>query len=1011
MRSIYSGQQRWLSRHLLRLPATFASALMVLAAGGFAAPACSQTNPPAAPTAPSSAQPKPQPETQALLNKGKQAGDTDDFDAALRHYTAALEKARALSDKAGEAEALRQAGNVFLRLGQPPKAAEFFEQALPLFRQAGDKAGEAKVLNSIGVFYNTTGQPQKALEFYQQALPLFRQVGNKVGEANALNNIGIFYKTTGQPQKALEFFQQALPLHRQAGDKEGEARDLGNIGVVYDLTGQPQKALEFHQQALLLYRQVGNKASEANALNNIGAVYYATGQPQKSLEFYQQALPLHRQVGDKARTLGNIGNVYSFTGQPQKALEFYQQALSLHRQAGDKAGEAIVLTNIGVVYNTTGQPQKALEFYQQALSLHRQVGDKAGEANALNNIGIFYKTTGQPQKALEFFQQALSLHRQMGNKAGEANALNNIASVQEQRGRLALAERHLKDATALLERVRDELGGLSESKVSFLTSKMGVYHRYIHLLLKRNKPADAFAVAQKTKARALLDLMASGRVDIGRQMTGTEKQREVELRGRAAQLNAQMVKEGVQNEVGAKKRFAALKVRLAQAESDLQTFTDTLYARHPDLARKRAAKTATLADAAKFLPKDTALLEYVVLNTGGGKNAIDRTVLFVVMNEAGKATVRTYYLPVTREALAKKTDALRLACADPRKPYQSAAREMYRLLLPAAAAKQLTGKKRLVICPDGPLWDVPFAALHDGKRFLLQRQEIAYAYSATGAQAALVAKAASARRTRPTGTLLALANPLFDEGKRFGDSGGVPGERPITTPDRPLTTPDRPLPTPERPLTTPDRPFPAPDRDVLLPRAGRLVNLPGTQREADALKHDFPTAAVYTRQQAQETIVKQKAAGYRYLHLASHAFFNDAAPLLSSIVLANPPAGSTEDGFLTAREIFDLHLSADMVVLSACNTARGEKRSGEGIVGLTWALFVAGAPTQVLSQWAVNDASTATLMERFYAGVAKKAAKGASLRQAALALLADKKDRRHAHPYYWAPFILVGDWR
>jgi CHAT domain-containing protein len=189
------------------------------------------------------------------------------------------------------------------------------------------------------------------------------------------------------------------------------------------------------------------------------------------------------------------------------------------------------------------------------------------------------------------------------------------------------------------------------------------------------------------------------------------------------------------------------------------------------------------------------------------------------------------------------------------------------------------------------------------------------------------------------------------------------------------------------------------------------VDLPGTQREADALKHDFPTCRrLHARAGAGSH--RQAAGGHVPLrHLASHAFFNDAAPLLSSVVLANPPQGSTEDGFLTAREIFDLTLSADMVVLSACNTARGEKKSGEGIVGLTWALFVAGAPTQVLSQWAVNDASTATLMERFYAGVAKNAPKGASLRQAALALLADKKERRHAHPYYWAPFILVGDWR
>ena len=174
------------------------------------------------------------------------------------------------------------------------------------------------------------------------------------------------------------------------------------------------------------------------------------------------------------------------------------------------------------------------------------------------------------------------------------------------------------------------------------------------------------------------------------------------------------------------------------------------------------------------------------------------------------------------------------------------------------------------------------------------------------------------------------------------------------------------------------------------------------------MKRDFKDATVFTGRQAQETTAKKLAGQYRYLHFATHGFFNDASPLLSSIVLAQPEPGSHEDGFLTAREIFDLNLHCDMVVLSACNTARGETRTGDGLIGLTWALFVAGAPTQVVSQWSVDDASTATLMQSFYAGLTKKRmAKGQALRQAELALM---RDGKHRHPYYWAPFVLLGDW-
>ena len=159
---------------------------------------------------------------------------------------------------------------------------------------------------------------------------------------------------------------------------------------------------------------------------------------------------------------------------------------------------------------------------------------------------------------------------------------------------------------------------------------------------------------------------------------------------------------------------------------------------------------------------------------------------------------------------------------------------------------------------------------------------------------------------------------------------------------------------------------------------------------------------------AQETTAKQEAGKYRYLHFATHGLLNDAAPLWSSIALAQPPAGSAEDGFLYAQEIFDLDLTAEMVVLSACNTAGGEQRSGDGIIGLTWALFAAGSPTQIVSQWPVRDDATAELMRRFYDAIAAGKPKGAALREAALSL---RKQGNRAHPFFWAPFILVGSWQ
>ncbi len=927
---------------------------------------------------------------------------------ALRFYEQALPLNRQTGDKEGEAFTLTRIAAVYRSIGQMQQALRFYEQVLPLLRQVGDKEGEANTLTSIGAVYGGMGQLQQALRFHEQALPLRRQVGDKAGVAATLTNIGLVYRRIGQPQQALRFYEQALPLRRQGSDKFGEARTLDHIGTVYASTGQPQQALRFYEQALSLRRQVGDKAGEETTLNNIGLVYRDIGQPQQALRFYEQALPLRRQGGDKAggaNTLNNIGGVYLSMGQPQQALRFLEQVLPLRRQVGDKAGEANTLHNIGVVYLSIGQPQRALRFFEQALPLIRRVGGKVGEARTLDNIGEVYLSMGQPQQALRFFEQALPMLRAAGDKVGEARTLDNIAKVEEAQGRLTQADKHLRAALIIHEGMRESLSG-SHSKVSFLESKLYAYHRYINLLLKQKSPASAFEWTQKTKARALLDLMQSGRVDISKGASPGEQERERELKWQVGQANQKLIAEATRPKPD-KKQVAALKAQLAQAESALQSFTDSLYAKYPDLARKRAARTATLADVARFLPPDTALLEYVVLNTGD----LDKTVVFCVTAQNGKATVAAYPITVTRQQLAKLAEEFRAACADPKKDYRGQARRLYNLLV-APGARHLAGKKRLIVCPDGPLWGLPFQALltpssktSGGKNgdapFLIQQYEINYAYSATGAQAALLAGRnlnTKPKQGQPAGTLLAMANPNFGGAGRFDSTAASPTASSGGTQDK-------------RPLTINLRPLILNLRSAgngVVRNDGSIAPLPGTQWEASAIRADFPSALIHTGMQAQEATAKRQAGQFRYLHFATHSVFNDAAPMMSSIVLADPGAASPEDGLLTAREIFDLNWPAELVVLSACNTARGEQRSGEGIVGLTWALFVAGAPTQVLSQWAVADASTAQLMKSFYANLKTGRAKGEALRGASLSLM---KDGKHAHPFYWAPFVLIGDWR
>jgi CHAT domain-containing protein/tetratricopeptide (TPR) repeat protein len=890
--------------------------------------------------------------------------------------------------------------------GNVEEGLRLYNEALLKARALNDQAGEARTLRLLGIVYQSTGQTEQAIQAYKQARVFFNGVADKPYEALTLANVGVLYRDIGQFQQALQHFHQALSLQQEAKDTWGQVPTLVNIGIVYESLGQPQQALPFYEQALPLSREAGNKGGEALALNHIGGIYHhATRQPERALRFFEEARSLYKVIGDargEADTLNNIGWAYNSLDQTQKALQSYEQTLPLLEKIGDRRGKAITLNNIASIHRDMERYSSALPFYEQALSLQMETGDKLGAATTLDNVGAIQQDTGQPIRALEFFGRSLRLREEAGDKAAQATTLGRIAAVEESQGQLNDASRHLLAALTILENMRESLGGMSELKASFLELKLPIYHAYINLLLKQENLVSAFTWTQKVKARSLLDLMAAGRVDISQGASQVEQQRERDLKLRVGQLNQQLIAAAIQTNPD-KTQIASLKEQLAQAGDELQHFTDSLYAKYPELARKRIAQTVSLEDVTKLLPPDTALLEYVVLTARG----VDKTVLFCVTVQDGKASVAVYPIALTRQQLSTRVADFQAACSKPQSDYAEKARALYDVLI-APAAKQLRGKKRLVICPDGPLWGLPFQALMTrdegalAMQFLLERQEVSYAYSATAMQAALLAGASLSANTKlgqPSGTLLAMANPNFGGAGRFdsaaaasptASSGGTQDKRPLIIKLRPLILNLRGA------------------GSGIVRDNGLITSLPGTQLEADAIKAHFPSALIRTGDKAQESTAKAETPHHRYLHFATHGLFNDDSPLESGIVLAQPAANSADDGFLTAREIFDMNMNAELVVLSACNTARGEQRSGEGVVGLTWALFVAGAPTQVLSQWAVADQSTAQLMKSFYTNLKTGKAKGAALRGASLALM---KDGKHAHPFYWAPFVLVGDWR
>ncbi len=509
--------------------------------------------------------------------------------------------------------------------------------------------------------------------------------------------------------------------------------------------------------------------------------------------------------------------------------------------------------------------------------------------------------------------------------------------------------------------MRAHVAGAEQDSQRFFENKLSPYLAMTELLVQQHNTGAALIYAERAKARVLLDVLRGGRVNITKAMTTQEQEQERQLTGNLVALNSLLRRESLRAQPD-QSRLGDLKARLYTARLDYEAFQTRLYAAHPELKVKRGdAPPLKLAEATSLLPDTrSALLEYVVTE--------EQTYLFVLTRSGAgpqaQPVVQVYPLHIKAQELGARAAHFRRQLAGHDLLYRQTAVELYELLL-GPARSLLKGKQSLTIVPDGMLWELPFQALQPTPgRHLIEDCAIAYAPSLT------VLREMNKARGRPFGgatgplALLAVGNPLLEKQ------------------------------TVER----------------LKARLmdGELLPLPAAEAQVKELQRLYGAdhSTIYIGADAREERVKADAGKYRILHLATHGVFDDASPMYSQVLLSKEEGNAREDGFLEAWEIMNLDLKAELVVLSACETARGRVGAGEGMIGLSWALFVAGSPSTVVSQWKVDAASTTTLMLEFHRSLRARNSKARALQQATLKIL---QDRRYRHPFYWAAFVLIGD--
>ncbi|MEA5504699.1 CHAT domain-containing tetratricopeptide repeat protein [Halotia wernerae UHCC 0503] len=375
---------------------------------------------------------------------------------------------------------------------------------------ASRRKNEVLRLNQLGIQQLSQAQFQAALKSFEKALAIAKKIGYTTGKSITLNNLGLVYIRLGQYDKALELLQQALAIRQQIDDKTGIGKTLKNVALAHYNMGRYGKALELLQQSLAIKKQIDDKEGQGNTLNSIGLVYRALGQYNKALQFHQQALAIAKKINDtdgKGAALHNIGLIAETVGEYSKALEFYQQALAITIQTRDKHSEGTALNRIGIVYAKLKDYAKALDFAKQALAIRQQIDDKRGQGTTLDFIGLVYNDLGQHNKALEFQQQALVFVREIDDKAGEAVTLNNIAGAYTNLGKYADAEKTLFAAIKVIESLRPGL--TDEQKVSFFETQTSTYFFLQQVLIAQNKTNTALEIAERSRARAFVDLLAS----------------------------------------------------------------------------------------------------------------------------------------------------------------------------------------------------------------------------------------------------------------------------------------------------------------------------------------------------------------------------------------------------------------------------------------------------------------------------------------------------------------------
>ncbi|MBS9396133.1 MAG: tetratricopeptide repeat protein [Dolichospermum sp. OL03] len=825
-----------------------------------------------------------------------------------------------------------------------------FQVSQVLAQTPATRKAEADRLFQQGIEQFQTSQFTAALQSWQQALIIYREIKDRRGEGNALGNLGIAYDARGNYIKAIDYHRQRLVITREIKDRQGEGQALGNLGIAYASLGKYPKAIEYYQQKLVIAREVKDHKGLVSGLGNLGLAYYFLGDYTKAIDYHQQSLLILRKMKDRLGegiVLGNLGIAYYFLGDYTKAIDYYQQSLIIASDIKDRLGESNALGNLGLAYKALGNFTKAIDYYQQSLIIASDIKDRKNVGQSLGNLGNAYHSQGDYTKAIDYHQQYLDIARKIKDRKGESNALGNIGNVYHAQGHFVEAIDYYKQSLDIDHQIKDLNGeGLSLNNLGLALYKSG------NLAKAEKNLFTGIEVWESIRKR--LGNNDSYKVSIFEQQARTYRT-----------LQQVLIAQNKTNE--------ALEIsERGRSRAFVELLNSRLSNTNTSQTSPPAVDKPTIALLQKIAKQQNAtLVQYSIIGDDfkiDGKRQAKQSELYIwVIKPTGEITFRKSDLKplwqkenttlaelvtISRESIGVRGRGAIFVNPDPNAPKPKPRFQTLHELLITPIADLLPKKdtEKVVFIPQSELFLVPFPALQDEKgKYLIEKHTI---LTAPSIQILDLTHKQKLRQTTKSQPSLIVGNPT--------------------------------MPTV---LIEPGQP------------AQQLKPLIWAEKEAKDIASLMNISAL-TGNKATKTAILEKMSQAGIIHFATHGLLDEYRGIGSAIALA--PSGK-DDGLLTADEILNLKLNADLVVLSACDTGRG-RITGDGVVGLSRSLISAGTASIIVSLWKVDDNSTSFLMSEFYKNREQKLDKATALRKAMLTTKA-----KYSSPLNWAAFTLIGE--